>query len=41
MWRSNRARDVTGILFTQRAMTSPEPPEIFVDFWRGAYGRAK
>ena len=25
-----------GIL-TQRAMTSPEPPAIFDDFWRHAY----
>ena len=41
VWRSNRSRDVTGILFTQRAMTSPEPPPLFVDFWRGAYQRAE
>jgi hypothetical protein len=31
-------RDLTGILFTQRAMTSPQPPEVFVDFWDCAYG---
>jgi CubicO group peptidase (beta-lactamase class C family) len=37
-WRSDRARGLTGILFTQRAMTSPEPPEVFDDFWSGAYG---
>jgi CubicO group peptidase (beta-lactamase class C family) len=32
-WRSDVERGITGILFTQRAMTSPEPPEVFVDFW--------
>jgi CubicO group peptidase (beta-lactamase class C family) len=37
-WRSDRARGLTGILFTQRAMTSPEPPAVFDDFWDGAYG---
>jgi CubicO group peptidase (beta-lactamase class C family) len=36
-WRSDVRRDVTGILFTQRAMTSPQPPEVFADFWRCAY----
>jgi CubicO group peptidase (beta-lactamase class C family) len=36
-WRSDVDRDLTGILFTQRTMTSPEPPEIFVDFWNCAY----
>ena len=36
-WRSDRTRDLTGILLTQRAMTSPEPPELFTEFWRGAY----
>ena len=28
---------LTGVLFTQRAMTSPEPPKAFSDFWLGAY----
>jgi CubicO group peptidase (beta-lactamase class C family) len=37
-WRSDRARGLTGILFTQRAMTSPEPPAVFDAFWDGAYG---
>jgi CubicO group peptidase (beta-lactamase class C family) len=37
-WRSDVERDLTGILFTQRAMTSPEPPEVFTDFWDCAYG---
>jgi CubicO group peptidase (beta-lactamase class C family) len=27
-----------GILFTQRAMDSPEPPKVFTDFWTLAYG---
>jgi CubicO group peptidase (beta-lactamase class C family) len=37
-WRSDVDRDLTGILLTQRAMTSPAPPEVFVDFWNCAYG---
>ena len=36
-WRSDTERDITGVLFTQRAMASPQPPEVFVDFWNGAY----
>ena len=28
---------LTGILFTQRAKTSPEPPPVFIDFWDCAY----
>ena len=36
-WRSDTDRDITGILFTQRAMTSPQPPEVFTDFWHAAY----
>lgn len=36
-WRSDIDRDITGILFTQRTMTSPQPPEVFTDFWNGAY----
>ncbi len=31
------AEDLTGILLTQRYMTSPVPPKVFVDFWTGAY----
>jgi len=37
-WRTDVENDLTGILFTQRELTSPEPPEIFVDFWDCAYG---
>jgi CubicO group peptidase (beta-lactamase class C family) len=35
-WRSNLQSGVTGILFTQRAATSPEPNAIVKDFWAGA-----
>jgi CubicO group peptidase (beta-lactamase class C family) len=37
-WRSDQGTGLTGILFTQRAMTSPEPPPVFTDFWSAAYG---
>lgn len=37
-WRSDPVRGLTGILLTQRAMTSPQPPAVFADFWEGAYG---
>jgi CubicO group peptidase (beta-lactamase class C family) len=36
-WRSDLDRRLTGILFTQRAMTSPEPPPVAVDFWNAIY----
>jgi len=32
------AKDMIGILFSQRTMDSPEPPRIFTDFWTLAYG---
>ncbi len=35
-WRTDPERGLTGILLTQRAMTSPEPPPLFADFWAGA-----
>jgi CubicO group peptidase (beta-lactamase class C family) len=35
-WRTDPGRGLTGILFTQRAMTSPEPHPVFRDFWRAA-----
>jgi hypothetical protein len=34
-WHSDRELGVTGILLTQRAMTSPEPPRVMLDFWAG------
>ncbi len=37
-WRSDPVRGLTGILLTQRAMNSPEPPPHFVEFWSAAYG---
>jgi CubicO group peptidase (beta-lactamase class C family) len=37
-WFSDPVRGLTTILLTQRAMTSPEPPALFADFWVGAYG---
>jgi CubicO group peptidase (beta-lactamase class C family) len=36
-WRTDPAAGLTGILFTQRMMTSPEPPAVARDFWSGAY----
>ncbi len=35
-WRTDTATGTTRILLTQRAMTSPEPPDVFVDFERAA-----
>jgi CubicO group peptidase (beta-lactamase class C family) len=32
-WRSNSRSGVTGILFTQRAVTSPAPTPVVNDFW--------
>jgi len=34
-WRTSTFTGATGILFTQRAVTSPEPPPVVVDFWAG------
>ncbi|MCW2639637.1 MAG: serine hydrolase [Dactylosporangium sp.] len=31
------AEDMVGVLLTQRAMTSPQPPRVFHDFWTSAY----
>jgi CubicO group peptidase (beta-lactamase class C family) len=33
VWRTDPATGLTGILLTQRMMTSPEPPEIYSTFW--------
>ncbi len=35
-WRTDPVRGLVGILLTQRAMTSPEPPPLFADFWAAA-----
>jgi CubicO group peptidase (beta-lactamase class C family) len=37
VWRSDPVRGITGILLTQRAMTSPEPPPLCSVFWDAAY----
>lgn len=34
-WRSNPRTGVTGILFTQRQVTSPEPSPLVQEFWAG------
>ena len=31
-------QEMIGILFMQRMMDSPEPPNVFTDFWTLAYG---
>lgn len=36
-WRSDPAQDFVGVLLTQRAWTSPNPPKICRDFWTLAY----
>jgi len=35
-WRSDPRTGLSGILFTQRSMISPAPPQAFTDFWRTA-----
>lgn len=36
-WRSDLDADLTGILFTQRGMGSPQSAEVYADFWEAAY----
>jgi len=36
VWRTDPATGLTGILFTQRQLTSPDLPPVFVDFWAAA-----
>jgi CubicO group peptidase (beta-lactamase class C family) len=36
-WRSDPSTGLTGILLTQRMVTSPEPTELVTDFWAAAY----
>ncbi len=36
-WRSDPVTGLTGILLTQRMMTSPEPPPVARTFWSAAY----
>src|SRR5580704_12724911 len=37
-WHSDPERGLTGRPLTSRAMTSPEPPRHFVDYWKAACG---
>lgn len=37
-WATDPVRGLTGILLTTRAMTSPEMPAHFAEFWDAAYG---
>ena len=36
-WRSDPREDLIGILMTQRAWTSPTPPDVCLDFWTSVY----
>lgn len=36
-WRSDVDVDLTGILFTQQSMGSPQAAEVYADFWKTAY----
>ena len=36
-WLSDPSEDMVGILMTQRAWTSPRPPNVCRDFWTAAY----
>ena len=37
VWRTDPATGLTGILLTQRMVTSPEPAQLVKDFWSAAY----
>jgi CubicO group peptidase (beta-lactamase class C family) len=37
VWRTDPATGLTGILLTQRMVTSPEPSDLVTDFWSAAY----
>jgi len=39
-WRTDPETGLTGILLTQRMMTSPQPTEVAQDFWAAAYAAA-
>jgi CubicO group peptidase (beta-lactamase class C family) len=36
-WRSDPHEEIVGVLLTQRAWTSPTPPDVAQDFWTLAY----
>ena len=37
-WRSDPREEMVGILLTQVSRTSPNPPNVALDFWTSAYG---
>ncbi len=37
-WFNDPKRGLTAILMTNRAQESPEPPPVYLDFWKSAYG---
>jgi hypothetical protein len=39
-WRTDQDRGVTGILLTQRMVSSPEAGQLVTDFWDAAYAGA-
>jgi CubicO group peptidase (beta-lactamase class C family) len=36
-WNNDPAEEMVGIVMTQRAFTSPIPPDVILDFWTSAY----
>jgi CubicO group peptidase (beta-lactamase class C family) len=36
-WANDPAEDLIGVLLTNQAFTSPEPPTVVQDFWTGVY----
>lgn len=36
-WANDPAEDLVGVLLTNQAWTSPQPPAVCVDFWTSAY----
>jgi len=36
-WYSDPREDMVTILMTQRAWTSPSPPDVWLDFWTSSY----
>ena len=36
-WFNDPAKGLVAILMTQRAQESPEPPPVYLDFWKAAY----
>jgi CubicO group peptidase (beta-lactamase class C family) len=40
-WWSDPTQGLVGVLLTQRAWTSPSPPDVFRDFWRAVYASSR